>query len=545
MSKKKKASGDEEEEEEEEKSLEPEPEKSKACEITNMAMKVDEIQDRYLNEKEKMDKLLNLKTTQQGKLTKLIKKSSKDRQYWRNRDMQILENKKALDFNLNQYQKMVDDYLAFSDGKEKERNKIQMKYQEYMKKTHAEVEKINQLVRKHNLHFQQVVSEYTELREFYPRQAREEEIGESVIEVEQADIISRTFEEIMTNMTQNDDFQDAEEDTHKQESTQVKQSTVHKGGKSHHYKKVGKTKNKAKTTFLFTELSSDESDKDSYGSDSSGSSSPPSSNPSSSDDTSPSSSSDESRRSRRRRQQRKRRYRHDTRNLPDLEIIPFDGQSRQSFITWWTAFRNIIHNNKRLRKDEKMAYLKSYMQGEALAVVSGFPTKGHYYRSALKEISMRYGRTNLIIEDIVLKFDDLKIANTFQEFRKIFNDIYATIMQLKHMGRNVNRLSDVMIPVLKSKIPPYMKRLWNKECYKYEKRQKKITITKFLDFLHEEIIVTDDPHLERVQKKESIQKKESNTHSEKHKGLPVSMNQKETISEKEDSGEDDVQNSST
>ena len=98
-------------------------------------------------------------------------------------------------------------------------------------------------------------------------------------------------------------------------------------------------------------------------------------------------------------------------------------------------------------------------------------------------------------------------------------------MQLKNMGRNVDGMSEVLIPVLKKKLPFGLKRLWNKECYKYEQKRKRITITKFLNFLLEEIITMEDIPLEM----ERVQKKEARIAKEEHKGLSVSQKRKEPI----------------
>lgn len=249
---------------------------------------------------------------------------------------------------------------------------------------------------------------------------------------------------------------------------------------------------------LSSESSSSRSSSPSSPSSSNGSS-PPSS-PSSSSSSSSTSSSSSSHHHRHGRPQRRHRRHHRCncstdigKKLPILRIEKFTGKDKTKFISFWTSFENIIHRNKKLKKDEKFAYLKSFLEEDALALVSTFPTRGSFYKPALLELHRRYGRTQTIIDAIIQRFDDIKSSDNFAIFRTSFLEAYSTIMTLKSLGRDINAMSEVLIPVLKRKIPYAIRRTWNEKAYKMERKNKRITITKFLEFLRDKILTMEEP----------------------------------------------------
>ena len=241
----------------------------------------------------------------------------------------------------------------------------------------------------------------------------------------------------------------------------------------------------------------------------------------------PSDDSDNGGRNRRRNNgHRRHRCRHRSRTppqrkLPVLRINKFDGSTRIAFINFWSNFKNVVHKNKKLKDEEKFAYLLNFLEGEALAIVSGFPVKRQYYEPAIKELHRRYARTTDLVEEIIKKFERIKASDDFSSFRPMFNDAYYTLMTLKGMGKEVNSLSAVLIPVLKQKIPLTLKREWNKRVLHMERKGRNVTITKFLNFLREQILIME-PTVQKQQKKpeaKPISKKP--TKKVEYKGLTV------------------------
>ena len=63
-------------------------------------------------------------------------------------------------------------------------------------------------------------------------------------------------------------------------------------------------------------------------------------------------------------------------------------------ITKWVTFRDIfktiVHKNSSLNDVQKMEYLKTHLQGEALSLVQHLTLNGRNYEAAFKILESRY-----------------------------------------------------------------------------------------------------------------------------------------------------------
>ncbi|GFV19463.1 transposable element Tcb1 transposase [Trichonephila clavipes] len=69
-------------------------------------------------------------------------------------------------------------------------------------------------------------------------------------------------------------------------------------------------------------------------------------------------------------------------NLPKLHINKYSGNYSE-WLDFYNLFESSIHNNNRLSKVDKFNYLKSYLCGNALACINGFPISDDNYDRAL------------------------------------------------------------------------------------------------------------------------------------------------------------------
>lgn len=81
--------------------------------------------------------------------------------------------------------------------------------------------------------------------------------------------------------------------------------------------------------------------------------------------------------------------------LPKLEIKPFHG----GFLDWMTfkdTFEASVHNNSKLPKIEKFAYLKSFIGGEASQIIGDYASTDANYDLAWAQLNERYQNQNKI-----------------------------------------------------------------------------------------------------------------------------------------------------
>lgn len=427
------------------------------------------------------------KSPWERRLKKLVKKSSNDRHSFNGREIEIIKNKELLEFQLKQYSKVCNDYWTILPDQEL-RDVEKQKWDKWENAVNIEIERIVHLISRHKKQFQRVATEQEEWCKPYTKQTQNEDNvlmeNQETTEIPISVAISKTLSATLNIIKSDQIFMFAKEHAgkkvHKKKATKFSESTLY----------AWENKSCSSESMSSEDLLSSQ------------------------DSLSSSTDSVYSLTSNKHHRHDKKHKDRQGRKLPTLEIEPFDGTNRQQYLTWWSTFKNIVHKNKHLNKDEKMAYLKRFLSGEPQAMVSAFPTKGSFYKAALKEVNERYGRTHHIIEDVVLRFENITNAEDFTAFRTLFNESYCTLMTLKSMGRNIDDLSDVMIPLLKKKLPRAMKKAWNKKCYRMELKNKEITISKFLKFLHIELLTMEEIPARKAKQKKSDKYEKTKSSSE-------------------------------
>ena len=177
-----------------------------------------------------------------------------------------------------------------------------------------------------------------------------------------------------------------------------------------------------------------------------------------------------------------------SRKLPNLELPKFDGEGALKFLTFFTTFKELIDENRNLTTMDKFAYLKNCLTGKASALVNQYPTIAQFYPTAMKTLEEFYGRTTKIIQEIIRDLNRSRSSN----FKEWFMNAYATLMMLKCLNRNINKYGDILIPTFKERIPGKMEEDWSRIALRRERRGETVTLTQFLSFIQDELLLQSD-----------------------------------------------------
>ena len=142
-------------------------------------------------------------------------------------------------------------------------------------------------------------------------------------------------------------------------------------------------------------------------------------------------------------------------NLPKLEIKPFDGQS-DLWSEFYDNFECTIHQNNSLSNVQKMSYLKSFLRGSALAVISNFKLTNENYNTALDLLKERFDNKQLQITihmKNLLKIPTVSDLKDISQLRLVYDNIETQIRSLENLNIAPETYGPLLIPVLQSKLP--------------------------------------------------------------------------------------------
>uniref|UniRef100_A0A8D8TTW8 CCHC-type domain-containing protein n=1 Tax=Cacopsylla melanoneura TaxID=428564 RepID=A0A8D8TTW8_9HEMI len=168
-------------------------------------------------------------------------------------------------------------------------------------------------------------------------------------------------------------------------------------------------------------------------------------------------------------------------NLPELSLPSFSGT-----ITEWLSFSDtfqcLVGQNTSLTDVQRFQYLRSCLQGNALAEIVNLPTTSQNYKLAWNVLKDRYQNTRLIvkgyIENIVdFQFDSQKPSKSLRQMLTSFrNSIHA----LKSLEYETNALTEqIIIHLIESKLDFYLKERW----LEYTETQEPATLKELVCFL--------------------------------------------------------------
>ena len=148
-----------------------------------------------------------------------------------------------------------------------------------------------------------------------------------------------------------------------------------------------------------------------------------------------------------------------TTKLPKLTIKPFAGNAF-NWQTFWDSFRTSIHENKNLNNVDRFNYLRSYLEGPALAAIAGFSLTEANYHNATELLITRFGNKQCIISSHVeqlLKLPNVVSSGDTRKVRKLYDTIETHTRGLQGLGVNAESYGSFLVPILLSKLPEDIK----------------------------------------------------------------------------------------
>ena len=137
--------------------------------------------------------------------------------------------------------------------------------------------------------------------------------------------------------------------------------------------------------------------------------------------------------------------------LPKLELKKFNGQILK-WQAFWDSFQSTIHKNDSLSEIDKLNYLRSQLESEALKSIAGLELTETNYDVAIAMLKERYGNTELIIENHYSQLSDMSPASDkTSELRRVFDTVEQHLRSLEALGEDIEQKHH--ITVIKRKFP--------------------------------------------------------------------------------------------
>ena len=119
---------------------------------------------------------------------------------------------------------------------------------------------------------------------------------------------------------------------------------------------------------------------------------------------------------------------------PTLQCGTFNGiEDRLEYRNFYVQFKNLIDSKRNLSGAAKLTYLRGYLKGYALKVISHLPITDDSYMVAIDLLNEEFYDVNQIIDDIFKKVLTLspKYDPSFQQTRIYINEIRSLVHELK------------------------------------------------------------------------------------------------------------------
>ncbi|GFX61618.1 uncharacterized protein TNCV_5111051 [Trichonephila clavipes] len=171
-------------------------------------------------------------------------------------------------------------------------------------------------------------------------------------------------------------------------------------------------------------------------------------------------------------------------NLPKLHINKYSGNYSE-WLDFYNLFESSIHNNNRLSKVDKFNYLKSYLCGNALACINGFPISDDNYDRALDLLKDRFGNKNMLINahlSNLLNLTPVRNPTDIVGLRNLYDRAETQIRSLESLGVKGESYSNLLTPILLKQIPSELVLEFNRS-----QKDEGFDLSALLRFLHWEI----------------------------------------------------------
>ncbi|GBM18627.1 hypothetical protein AVEN_263859-1 [Araneus ventricosus] len=179
--------------------------------------------------------------------------------------------------------------------------------------------------------------------------------------------------------------------------------------------------------------------------------------------------------------------------LPKLTIEKFTGNP-QEWTEFWNSFETTIHENNVLSKVEKFSYLKMYLSGKALNVVSGFELSNENYDNCIKILKDRFGRKDVIVSSYmnkIINIEPVKNSSNLNALRRLYDDLITSVRNLDAMSVTSGSYSCMLIPMVLKKIQYNMVLEFNRK----KGSKSEVEVSELLDYIKSEVECRESSNL--------------------------------------------------
>ena len=169
--------------------------------------------------------------------------------------------------------------------------------------------------------------------------------------------------------------------------------------------------------------------------------------------------------------------------LPQIKIRPFSGDPFRWF-EFWDIFDSTIHQSS-LSDIEKLNYLISYLDGDALKIIRGLPIKSENYNVAIQLLQDRFGDQQIITNLHMNNIFNLRPITNLNHLKSFYEILETNLRSLRAAGVDNKEFDVVLTPLILNKLPYVTKRKFLQITSK-----DKITMEKLLNFLKEDVEIS-------------------------------------------------------
>ena len=147
--------------------------------------------------------------------------------------------------------------------------------------------------------------------------------------------------------------------------------------------------------------------------------------------------------------------------LEGLSLPTFSGDATK-FPGFWTIFKTRVHQDPNLTSAEKFSYLLTKLKGSALSIVEGLPLTDTGYDSAYKLVLERYGKRMPLLNSHIMQLMEIPPSESMEahHLRKLSDHLRVSVRSLETLGVKLKNNSQVLGPILISKLPLALRVKW-------------------------------------------------------------------------------------
>lgn len=186
--------------------------------------------------------------------------------------------------------------------------------------------------------------------------------------------------------------------------------------------------------------------------------------------------------------------------LPPLKIPPFSGDTSK-WLMFRDMFLSLIHNNENLDNISKFHYLKSYLEGSALAVINSVSVSADNYQIAWSLLCDRYDNKRLLINEHIKCLFSIEALSkeSDRDLRNLVDAISKNLSALKLLGEPTDSWSTLIIYIGSSKLDSVTARNWEEHRSKLETH----TLEDFFNFLRQRATVLETVYAAKTSNNQS------------------------------------------